>query len=1393
MAPKATAFRIGDTDTWAATIYPSQDETTIVSSSGPSPMAIHFVVDNSGSMGNLTREVTRVFSKLVDSAATRPCSLTLFHGDARVLSSNIMTTKEMIALPLPPQGGTNIPVGVKAAMKVITSKEQNEESRKLPAEQKTHHVLILLTDGHHNTGMGPNTEFPKIGLEAKSSIPHAQLSVVVVGITKNSSTSMGMLLKANLETVPLDTELVENIYFAASTTAMKTVTMKMVDGLNHVASGVMHTISSSQTDGKNLIPELGEAQEDTVRVRTTPNEPVIAMLLQSKSRPRELVVDGHTTPVTESKTMDYSLVVDIVARHIDKARIKRVASTTSAVTANAVGLLGQLIDALEHGLKQENDPNKLVLAKASAADRLAQHRKLVKTVHVARELRNQLADVANFSANCSQEQAAFLTGNQSKFASKALRRAAARRSIDDDGTVLDPKKEQDRIHNQLVKPSFAENLLDSLRTDTLTHLSRLTNEQRNILCNHIKASSESHQKILEKVLELPFIVKLAKEEKQSSTCAPVIDTVTSRTKVCTSALCWIPPKGNAFDSIQTVRQKYDKQINRWPPHINLLYPFVPSDDFDEAAKKLSIALRDVNAFDVTLSDIKNFSHGKSCTAWLGPDEKDELIALQTACQAVFPHCDDLSSRGFVPHLTVGQCKSETAAKALIREVKWEPSMANCGEVCLISREGKNEPFKIQWRVKLGEDCCVKGPPTADEGGRLHSKGVNGNGVMTGAPAEVRDFIDSGALSGYLNDVFFGGRVSYLSQMSPWEHIQEWCHLSKNSEGFESLWEMLLYVGSLAYPLVVARNAASQMNPFKLEVKNVHASLVDTASLSCANNSEIATYGPEGGEPIQDALVLTDPSLPASSYKISSTLLLGESYTSTVVSRDLHMYTGSSMKVALLAKSLFRCLQPETEKKSRSDVIADIRRQFQNTYQCAACGTGPVDHGGCSDLFSHHGEVDDRGGTASNSCSVCGWFSEDLNEWDPWDGTVPESLLSDRMDKSSGPDCSKPLAAKMDLVLRILYSFRKTFANPSNPIRTWYGNLARKMVEWDLTFTTQDEVDDVVQVLIAIMACDDDIVGTNSDIEAAFSPPVALSLINEACAREARKQLSMVSGGDDAKAKSRAIKVVTKLLGVTDESAPDTTDSLLEPEPNRSDVLDGCSRDYCIKEEAGTQFLSLVSNISSAWCKAFSLARALRVSIAMRGGGWRRLERDMETSLDNYADVVQDLQNTTIDSFLEMCDISEAEGSRTLATMAAQAHLYTKGSQRQNLPDVRCNETISNLARDMRMNIYERRVGEKMAQWKSVGEELAFMKARAADIGQYADMVNATTHVHAMSKEMFWALWEAAVYDGSGGEKVRTFLETANQSFCYKYGPIVGGKALSRKQARTKSSKTKSNR
>ena len=60
-------------------------------------------------------------------------------------------------------------------------------------------------------------------------------------------------------------------------------------------------------------------------------------------------------------------------------------------------------------------------------------------------------------------------------------------------------------------------------------------------------------------------------------------------KVYTSTVALVPPE-EAWLPIQQARESLrDKGLYRWPPHINLLYPFVPEEHFAQAADALAPA------------------------------------------------------------------------------------------------------------------------------------------------------------------------------------------------------------------------------------------------------------------------------------------------------------------------------------------------------------------------------------------------------------------------------------------------------------------------------------------------------------------------------------------------------------------------------------------------------------------------------------------------------------------------------------------------------------------------------------------------------------------------------------------------------------------------------------
>ena len=61
----------------------------------------------------------------------------------------------------------------------------------------------------------------------------------------------------------------------------------------------------------------------------------------------------------------------------------------------------------------------------------------------------------------------------------------------------------------------------------------------------------------------------------------------------------------------------------------------------------------------------------------------------------------------------------------------------------------------------------------------------------------------------------------------------------------------------------------------------------------------------------------------------------------------------------------------------------------NAYMCKECKFGPIDHGWCTNLSTHHGEHKSSGGSISNACPKCNWFVGNISEWPRWDGEFHE--------------------------------------------------------------------------------------------------------------------------------------------------------------------------------------------------------------------------------------------------------------------------------------------------------------------------------------------------------------------------------------------------------------------
>ncbi|WP_194922250.1 2'-5' RNA ligase family protein, partial [Catenulispora rubra] len=168
--------------------------------------------------------------------------------------------------------------------------------------------------------------------------------------------------------------------------------------------------------------------------------------------------------------------------------------------------------------------------------------------------------------------------------------------------------------------------------------------------------------------------------------APIDATPTART-----AIAWILPT-STWDAIQEVRRRLDPQVLRWPPHINLLFGFIPESEFDAALPLLSKAAAATGAFETQLAEVRHFTHRTDSTLWLHPTGA-AWQQLYTALAEAFPTCR--TREAYTPHLTIGKVADPTRTP-----VKIAPTTATVTELALLSRRADG-PMEVRAVIELG--------------------------------------------------------------------------------------------------------------------------------------------------------------------------------------------------------------------------------------------------------------------------------------------------------------------------------------------------------------------------------------------------------------------------------------------------------------------------------------------------------------------------------------------------------------------------------------------------------------------------------------------------------------------------------------------------------------------
>ncbi|GMH93650.1 hypothetical protein TrST_g2926 [Triparma strigata] len=178
--------------------------------------------------------------------------------------------------------------------------------------------------------------------------------------------------------------------------------------------------------------------------------------------------------------------------------------------------------------------------------------------------------------------------------------------------------------------------------------------------------------------------------------------------IYTSSCSMIPPS-SSWPPLQSLRADLrDAGLYRWPPHVNLLYPFVPPQKFPQVSHLLSSKLKSFKPFRVQFNTFETFGTDKRGVLWLKPTYPDTptetLTTLQSILSSTLPYCTHQLKNGvFTPHMTVSHFSSESAALSAGEEIEFEGVDFLVDRVYLMSRNGAGGQFKVGAEVVFGEE------------------------------------------------------------------------------------------------------------------------------------------------------------------------------------------------------------------------------------------------------------------------------------------------------------------------------------------------------------------------------------------------------------------------------------------------------------------------------------------------------------------------------------------------------------------------------------------------------------------------------------------------------------------------------------------------------------------
>lgn len=139
-----------------------------------------------------------------------------------------------------------------------------------------------------------------------------------------------------------------------------------------------------------------------------------------------------------------------------------------------------------------------------------------------------------------------------------------------------------------------------------------------------------------------------------------------------------------------------------PPHLTVLFPFVPAEQFDSSvSESLSLVVGEFRPFDFSLTHTGWFGDS---ILWLGPEQPAPFVELTDAIVRAFPEYPPYEGRhdAAVPHLTLGDSGSPIDLKQAERIIRPKLPLASTAKVLSVLQQGVNGRWHLRERIPFTE-------------------------------------------------------------------------------------------------------------------------------------------------------------------------------------------------------------------------------------------------------------------------------------------------------------------------------------------------------------------------------------------------------------------------------------------------------------------------------------------------------------------------------------------------------------------------------------------------------------------------------------------------------------------------------------------------------------------